>query len=258
MRNGMERVAGTGRAAATPAASEERRTIYMPLVTLVLCACLTALAPGSAPAAEPAAPAEQWPVTLGAGSELSIDGTSTLHPWTTRTDSVGFVFHVAPGTARPADARGLATLVRTQAVHGASVDVAVHKLRSKESKLDKNLWKAMRNDEFPNVHFELASYTLGAAHAGDTLSIRAQGTLTICGKEQKLELEALAHAGAGGLWLVGSKELLMSDYGIRPPTMMMGALRVGDRVQVHYRLLLVPGIAGVPATTANSDEKGAK
>jgi hypothetical protein len=32
----------------------------------------------------------------------------------------------------------------------------------------------------------------------------------------------------------------MSDYGIKPPTMMMGTIRVGDKVTVRYRLLLVP------------------
>jgi hypothetical protein len=38
---------------------------------------------------------------------------------------------------------------------------------------------------------------------------------------------------------------------------MMGTIRVGDKIQVLYRLLLVPGSAGMPETAAVGDEKGA-
>jgi polyisoprenoid-binding protein YceI len=230
----------------------------VPLAVLVLCAVVVACTPGLAPAAESAAATERWPVTLGTGSTLWIDGTSTLHDWSSRTDSTLLEFRVASGTAKPADAHGIESQVRAQAVHGVAVDVPVHSLRSKDGKLDKNLWKAMRTDEFPIIHFELSSYAPGPARAGnDTLAIHATGTLTICGKARPIELDAVAHAGDGGLWLVGSEELLMSEYGIKPPKMMMGTIKVGDRIQVHYRLLLVPGTAGVPATPAGSDERGA-
>ena len=230
----------------------------MPLAALVLCACVVACTPGFAPAAESASATERWPVTLGSKSTLWIDGTSTLHDWSARTDSTVLVFQVASGTAKPADAQGIEAQVRAQAVHGVAVDVPVHSLHSKDEKLDKNMWKAMRTDEFPNIHFELSSYAPGPPRAGnDTLAIQAKGTLTICGQARPIELAALAHAGDGGLWLVGSRDLLMSDYGIKPPKMMMGTIKVGDRIQVHYRLLLVPGTASTQAATAGSDKEGA-
>ena len=31
----------------------------------------------------------------------------------------------------------------------------------------------------------------------------------------------------------------MSQFGIRPPSMMLGTLRVADRIVIRYRLLLV-------------------
>ncbi len=260
MNTGTIRLAGMGRAAASPAASDERRMLRLPVAALALCACVMACTPGFAPAAEPVGATERGSVVLGVGSELTIEGTSTLHPWSSRTDSLRLVFRLAPGTARPADARGLEALVRAQGVRGLVVDVPVRSLRSaKEPRLDKNLWKTMRADEFPTVQFELSSYALDPTRAGsDTLAVHAQGTLAIRGRVQRVELDARVHAGVGGSWLVGSKELLMSDYGIRPPTMMMGTLRVGNRIQVHYRLLLVPGARESSATTAGSDEKGAK
>jgi polyisoprenoid-binding protein YceI len=228
----------------------------MPLAALVLCACVATCTPGFAPAAFATESGEPWPMTLGAGSTLWIEGTSTLHPWSSRTDSLSLVFRGASGTAKPADTHGLEAQVRGQGVSGVAVDVPVHSLRSKESKLDKNLWHALKNEEFANVHFELASYTLGAPH-GDTLNVLAKGTLTISGQARPVELPALAYPSPAGLWLVGSHTLLMTDYGIKPPTMMMGTIRVGDKIQVLYRLLLVPGPAGMPETAAVGDEKGA-
>lgn len=252
-------LAGGGRAAGTPAASGDRRMLRMPLATLALCACIACM-PGLAPAAEPEGATGSMSVVLGAGSELTVEGTSTLHPWSSRTDSMGFVLRLAPGMARPADVHSFEALVRARGVRSVRFDVPVGALRSaEEPRLDKNLWKALRSDKFPNVRFELSSYTLNPIGAGgDTLAVLAKGTLAITGRVQPVELDLRVLADAEGLWLMGSKDLLMSDYGIRPPTMMLGALRVGNRVQVHYRLLLVPGAMESSATTAGSDEKGAK
>jgi hypothetical protein len=33
----------------------------------------------------------------------------------------------------------------------------------------------------------------------------------------------------------------MTEYDVKPPTMMLGALRVNDKILVRYRLLLTSG-----------------
>jgi hypothetical protein len=60
------------------------------------------------------------------------------------------------------------------------------------------------------------------------------------GRERPVTLEARAIRNGSGVWLEGSRGLRMTDYGIKPPTMMLGTLRVGDSITVRYRLLLVP------------------
>lgn len=256
----MTKTAGAGWGPSRAHAGGERRVLRAPLATLALCAVMLACTPGFAPATESAAATERWPVVLGLGSELWIEGTSTLHDWSSRTDTLGLAFRVAPGTTRPDNLRDFDAMVRSQVVRAAEVEVPVRSLRSKESRLDKNLWKAMRVDEFPLVRFALSGYALSPVRPGsDTMAVRAKGTLTICGRERAIDLDATMRSADGGLWLVGSEELLMSEYGIRPPTMMLGTLRVGDRIQVHYRLRLVPGIAGMPAAAVGgNEEKGAR
>ena len=65
--------------------------------------------------------------------------------------------------------------------------------------------------------------------------------LTVAGRERPVTLAARACGGDQGLWLEGRETLRMTDFGIKPRTMMLGSLRVKDQIIVRYRMLLVPG-----------------
>ncbi len=211
------------------------RAIALALVVSFLCAWAPARAGIADSSATPLA------VALGPGSVLWLEGTSTVHDFECRSTEVKIVLTGDPAGKPPADAAGLAGLIHSSAVRGVVVQVPVLSLRSGKAALDKNLRRAMRADEHPIVRFQLVKYDVkpGAAPE-DTIGIQAEGILTVAGRECVVTLEARAHRAAEGVWLEGSETLLMSDYGIRPPKMMLGTLRVGDRITVRYRLLLVP------------------
>jgi hypothetical protein len=180
-------------------------------------------------------------ISLGAGSALWLEGTSTLHAYESRSHEVEIGLERDRAATDPARAADLMQLIRSVGVRGMSVRVPVASLRSKNSGLDKNLRKAMKADQYPEVRFHLDHYQLAPEAANrDTIAIEADGSLTIAGQERQVRLEARAYPGEAGIWLEGSEVVLMSEYGIKPPTMMLGTLRVGDPVTVRYRLLLVP------------------
>ena len=204
---------------------------------------LGALPIGAAsPDAEPSAN-----VGLGAGSTLWVEGRSNLHEFEART-SVATV-HVSrdPGQAAPANAAELAAFVKANGVKSLDVEVPVTSLHSGKNGLDKNMWQDLRAAEAPAIRFHLEHYQL-AAPAGDTLGIQAEGTLSIAGKERPVSLAARVIRADSGLRLEGSQELRMTDFGIKPRTMMLGTLRVQDRVTVHYRFVLVPAAASEKRT----------
>lgn len=181
------------------------------------------------------------PVSLGPGSRLWLEGTSTVHDFQSGTKDVTVRLRRDAAAASPRDANGLDALIRGAQIRGVDVELPVLSLKSDKSGLDKNLWKALKAEQHPSIRFQLATYALApAAGPSDTLRIRGVGTLEVAGVARPDTLEARAYRNAQGVWLEGSEPLLMSDFGIRPPTMMMGTLRVKDRVVVHYRLLLVP------------------
>jgi hypothetical protein len=184
------------------------------------------------------------PLTLGAGSTVWLDGTSSLHEFESRTSDFSARFQRDPATREPVDVAGLDQLIRTSGVTGLDVDIPVAAMRSGKSGLDKNMQKTLKADQFPSIRFQLGRYALTATSAADTAAVQAEGTLTVAGHERPSTLNARAYRSAQGVWVEGTQSLLMTDFGIRPPTMMLGALKVGDRVTVHYRLLLVPASAG--------------
>jgi polyisoprenoid-binding protein YceI len=96
----------------------------------------------------------------------------------------------------------------------------------------------MKSETHPNVLYVLSDYTV--TPRGDTLAVSAPGKLTIRDVSRDVTLQGRMWKDAEGLWLAGMHVVKMTDFGIKPPTMMMGALRTHDRVEVHFRLLLVP------------------
>jgi YceI-like domain len=180
------------------------------------------------------------PVHLGAGSSLWIEGTSTMHDFTCRSKDVVLTLAVDSATPAPANGGELMQLMRSGGVRAVTVRVPVVTLHSEKEGLDKNLQKAMKADRYPDVTFHLEKHEITPGAAADTVAIHASGALEICAAKRPIDLSARGYAGEGGVWLEGSESLLMSDYGIKPPTMMMGTIRVGDKVTVRYRLLLVP------------------
>jgi hypothetical protein len=219
----------------------------MRAAALVLAAL--AAATGAAKADGPDSTRVPMKVALGPGSVLWLEGTSTMHDFESRSKEVAITLERDAAAPDPTRAADLLRLIRAAAVRGVTVRVPVATLRSEKSGLDKNLRRTMEAEKYPEVRFHLGHYTLGPGAAEkDTVAIDAAGSLTITDQERPIQLAARAWAAESGVWLEGSQTLRMSEYGIKPPTMMLGTLRVGDRITVRYRLLLVPeGGASSPA-----------
>jgi len=197
-----------------------------------------ALAPARADS--PARATLPFDVTLGPGSVLWLEGTSNVHDFVCRTADVEVAITRDSTAPPPSGPAGLYELIRAAGVCGVAVRVPVKSLRSEKDGLDKNLRKAMKAEEFADVRFALGQYSLTPGPApADSIAIRSEGSLTICGRERPVTLDARARRDDKGVWLEGSETLRMSDYGIKPPTMMMGTMRVHDPITVHYRLYLI-------------------
>lgn len=165
---------------------------------------------------------------LADGSRLWIDGTSTLHNWTCRTTDLRASVELGNGAA---SVLGVGALTR------ADVIVPVKTLRCGNAKMDRNMYKALKAEEFATVAYSLARYEMLSGATKDSVTIRTVGTLTIAGTPREITMDVRALRGAGEIVQgSGRIELLMTDFGIKPPVVMAGLLKTGNRITVAFDL----------------------
>jgi polyisoprenoid-binding protein YceI len=72
---------------------------------------------------------------------------------------------------------------------------------------------------------------------GNNYQIKAYGKLQIAGVTKDVMLLANAVQNSDKtINCSGTEKLKMSDYGIKPPTFMLGALKVADEVNINFNL----------------------
>jgi polyisoprenoid-binding protein YceI len=166
---------------------------------------------------------------------LKVEGDSTLHKWSTSTSSVTMTFVLADGAPQ-----SLADAIKASKIKTLDVTIAVAGLKSGESGLDKNMRKAMNEEKYPNVEYRLDSYEVKKGANEDVVNAKAVGQLTIAGQTKPVTIDVEFRLGPDGAAVKGSYTLVMSDYGIKPPTLMLGTIKVRDPVTIRFDFLLKP------------------
>ena len=166
---------------------------------------------------------------------LRIEGDSTLHKWTSTATVVAMTFTLADGAPQ-----NLSEALKASKIRSMDVKISVAGLKSGESGLDKNLRKAMDADKYPDVVYHLDHYEMTAGSADGVMTAKTSGQLTISGQTKPVTIDVEFHLGQDAASLKGSYTLEMSDYGIKPPSLMLGAIKVRDPVTIRFELLLKP------------------
>jgi polyisoprenoid-binding protein YceI len=177
------------------------------------------------------------------GATLELDGDSTLHKYSAKAD--GVAAQIAVDSARAASvgsALGVEGLIRGHFVSKFELTVVVDKLHSGDAGLDKNMRKALKGDQYKEIRFRMDAYDVpGPPTAGAPLTIVLHGRLSLAGVERKIDVQAVGTSVRDGLRLSGSKALLMTDYGITPPKMMLGTIKTANLITVKFNATLRKG-----------------
>jgi hypothetical protein len=162
-------------------------------------------------------------------ARVALEGTSNIHAYTASTTAVRLTAVEIQGVP-PGDL--LDYLLQPGAVGVLEITIPAATLTSPRDGIDKNMHKALKVQEHPDIRFRLRA--LEPAGAG----YRGLGSLTIAGVEKEVALNLQVERRGAALAVNGSTELLMTDYGIAPPKAMLGMLRTNPRVQIRLDLML--------------------
>ena len=159
-------------------------------------------------------------------SRLWVSGTSTVRAFQCQAGAFD-----AKIESTGADAVA-AVLAGEKAVSTIEVTVPAEKLDCRNGTMNEHMRKALKADVNPQITWTLTSYEVQGAN------VVINGKLTIAGKENSIELRGTGSAENGTIRFKGSKQFRMTEYGVKPPSLMLGTMKVGDPITVSFDLVL--------------------
>lgn len=162
--------------------------------------------------------------SLNPDSKLWVEGTSTVRDY----KCVATTFESEIVTAAPA-----ATLPLPQLVSTGQVVIPIEALDCSNGTMNEHMKKALKMKEYPRITFELGSYTIDGANAV------LDGTLEMAGKTNPVRIAAtVADEAAGVVRVQAVHALKMTEWGIKPPSLFLGTMKVHEEVKIHFDVTL--------------------
>lgn len=160
-------------------------------------------------------------------ASLTVSGTSTLHDWDMKS---------AQGNCEATitlNAAGALT-----ALNGLSFSTNTAELKSGKGAMDKNAYKALKTDKNPTITYVAATSTVSLISGTDYL-VKTVGKLTIAGTTLDAEVTANCKVHPDKtVTVMGSKKLSMKEFGMVPPSFMMGTIKTGNDVTLKFDFTL--------------------
>jgi len=154
---------------------------------------------------------------------LIIAGTTNVHDYETKVTSM----------------TGELVMNNPSQVKSFTLNIPVKSIKSKEKLMDTKTYEAFNADKHPTITFRLAEVQSVQMNGSD-INLTALGNVTINGTTKRVILKATGKLLATGTYqFKGSVSMKMTDYGMKPPTAMMGMMKVGDGVTLKYNVTFV-------------------
>jgi len=168
------------------------------------------------------------------GSQMKIDGTSTLHDWTIKSGVIGGKLEL--------DSKFLADPTKAQpgkVPASAEVFIPVRTLKSYMTKMDTVVYQAMNMTNYPKIEYRLTDLTLKETPkaADGPYSFESKGQLAVNGTTNPVAFPVTITRNGKILKTAGSYTLKMSDYKVQPPSPsipIIGKIKTGDEVTLTF------------------------
>jgi hypothetical protein len=161
------------------------------------------------------------PVNCTDGNSVQLNGDSTVRKFSSLSSKVK-----VEGAADPVPANAVYPWTPT----AIDISIDVKTLKSDSTTLDDHMYESLKADKFSSVKINLKKFRF------ENKTAIAEGTLTIAGVTNPVELRAVQETVDNKMNLKGSYTLQMTDFGIQPPTMMMGTIKTANKIDVVFNV----------------------
>ncbi len=153
-------------------------------------------------------------------SSLIIKGTSSLHDWESRVENFsGSGIFFMNGS-------------QIERIEELSFSAISESIKSGKRVMDKKTRGALDAKNHPQIEFVFSSVDKAGE---DTLQVA--GTLSLAGVTNEITVIGAYQINEdGSIVISGLVPINMEDYGVKPPTAMVGTLKTGKDVEVEYQM----------------------
>ena len=176
------------------------------------------------------ASAQDSPVVVSS-AKVTLSGTSNVLDWSAATDKA-ITRNVKVTKDLPGGDYFWVGVIQPGAVESFEVVVPVADLKSDRDNFSADMHAALKADTHPNIVFTLTRMEKKPGGA------KAIGMLDVAGVQREITLDLVTSLRDGKLLVKGTLDLLMTDFGIAPPTAMMGMLKTDPKVTIRFETVL--------------------
>lgn len=177
-----------------------------------------------------AAFAQDITLTASESSSMIIDGDSNVHNWEAEVTQVNGKLVLQNLESITAEN------LTPESFKSLSLTIPVDGIDAESNGLRKNIHKYMKKDDYPNVTFELNNVS-EVNNQNGSVSITGNGVITVTGNDYNAEMQVTATIQNGSIQFIGEKQLLMTDFGIDPPTAVFGTIRSKDEIVMKFDVI---------------------
>lgn len=162
-------------------------------------------------------------------STMKITGTSTIHDWECEVQEINADVRINPQSQKEK--------ITSNPVESLTLTIPVEKIESGKGGMNKKIYRALEHEDHPMISFTLDSATLANGSAGSGFTLNVSGDLAIAGQTQLIQfpVEGVMQPD-GTMQFTGNYTLNMKDYGVDPPSAMLGTIRSGEEVTIYFEL----------------------
>lgn len=158
------------------------------------------------------------------GNNVEVTGSSSLHNWKMDVTAYTSGFNlVMEGSA-------------VKNISNITFSCKARDLKSESSLMDRKAYDALKADNSPEIKFNGASVS-NLITDNQKFTGKVKGNLSIAGKTKEVEIPFSGTINNNNIISIQAQtSMLMSEYGMIPPTAMMGTLKTGDKISVNLSL----------------------
>ena len=169
--------------------------------------------------------ADQHDYFLAADYAVTIHGKFSIHNW---SETVQKVTGELTGSV---DGQGIA------AIQSIRIQMEVRSIKSDMgSVMDSKTYKALKSDADPQIAFLIVGpITIGQLTVAET-PVSLNGRLTLAGATRPVIMVVRSFIAAHGtLSIQGELDIKMTDFGVKPPSALFGAMKADPAITINFK-----------------------